>query len=109
MLDLMKESGCQGLFIGFESINGFSLAGVHKIQNDRTQYELAIEEIHNRGFMINASFVFGLDNDTPTVFKDTLEWIVSQKLETVTSHILTPYLITYKRVGWWSEKISRYI
>ncbi len=91
MLDLMKESGCQGLFIGFESINPSSLGDVHKVQNDRSKYEYAISEIHKRGFMINASFVFGLDNDTPDVFQKTLDWIVEQKLETITSHILTPY------------------
>ena len=91
MLDLMKESGCQGLFIGFESINPSSLDEVHKIQNDRNKYEYAISEIHKRGIMINASFVFGLDDDTQDVFKNTLDWIVKQKLETITSHILTPY------------------
>ena len=91
MLDLMKESGCQGLFIGFESINPSSIGGVHKVQNDRARYEYAIREIHRRGIMINASFVFGLDDDTPEVFRQTLDWIVKQKLETVTSHILTPY------------------
>lgn len=91
MLDLMKESGCQGLFIGFESINPSSIGGVHKVQNDRAKYEYAIDEIHKRGFMINASFVFGLDDDTPEVFQKTLDWIVEQKIETITSHILTPY------------------
>ena len=91
MLDLMLESGCQGLFIGFESINAASVGSVHKVQNDRTRYEEAIREIHNRGIMINASFVFGLDEDTPEVFKQTLDWIVEQRIETVTSHILTPY------------------
>lgn len=91
MLDLMKESGCQGLFIGFESINPSSLGGVHKVQNDRAKFEYAIQEIHKRGFMINASFVFGLDDDTPEVFQQTLDWIVEQKIETITSHILTPY------------------
>jgi radical SAM superfamily enzyme YgiQ (UPF0313 family) len=91
MLDLMKESGCQGLFIGFESINTSSLDGVHKVQNDRAKFEYAISEIHRRGIMINASFVFGIDSDTPDVFKRTVEWIVSQKIETITSHILTPY------------------
>jgi radical SAM superfamily enzyme YgiQ (UPF0313 family) len=91
MLDLMKESGCQGLFIGFESINPSSIGEVHKVQNDRNKYEYAIQEIHKRGFMINASFVFGLDSDTPEVFQQTLDWIVEQKLETITSHILTPY------------------
>lgn len=41
--------------------------------------------------MINGSFVFGLDGDTPETFKSTLDWIVKNKIETVTSHILTPY------------------
>ena len=91
MLDLMKECGCQGLFIGFESINPASVDGVHKVQNDVTKYEYAVSEIHKRGIMINASFVFGLDSDTRDTFQATLDWIVKNKIETVTSHILTPY------------------
>ena len=86
-----NAAGCQGLFIGFESINAASVGSVHKVQNDRARYEQAIDEIHRRGIMINASFVFGLDEDTPDVFKQTLDWIVAQRIETVTSHILTPY------------------
>ncbi len=100
MLDLMKASGCQGLFIGFESIQPASIEGVHKIQNRIESYEKAIHEIHKRGIMINASFVFGLDGDTKDTFRETLDWIVKMKLETVTSHILTPYPGTalYKRL-----------
>lgn len=41
--------------------------------------------------MINASFVFGLDGDDSTTFDRTVDWIVENKIETVTSHILTPY------------------
>lgn len=91
LLDLMKEAGCQSLFIGFESINPSSINDVHKIQNSKVSYEMAIEEIHKRGIMINASFVFGLDGDTKETFRSTLDWIVKNKIETVTSHILTPY------------------
>lgn len=91
MLDEMRDSGCQGLFIGFESINRASLEGVHKVQNSVDKYERAVEEIHRRGIMINASFVFGLDSDTKETFADTVEWIVRNRIETVTSHILTPY------------------
>lgn len=91
MLDLMKESGCQGLFIGFESINQKAISNVHKVQNHTVDYERAVRNIHDRGIMINASFVFGLDGDTKDTFKDTLDWIVKNKIETVTSHILTPY------------------
>lgn len=91
LLDIMRETGCQSLFVGFESINAGSLACVHKRQNDIVRYERLVEMLHNRGIMINASFVFGLDSDGPSVFKDTLEWIVRNRIETVTSHILTPY------------------
>ncbi|MBQ3231578.1 MAG: radical SAM protein, partial [Clostridia bacterium] len=91
MLDLMKDSGCKGLFIGFESINQESIADVHKVQNGKTEYEKAVEEIHKRGIMINASFVFGLDADTKETFQKTCDWIVKNRIETVTSHILTPY------------------
>lgn len=52
--------------------------------------------------MINASFVFGLDGDTKDTFKATLDWIVKNRIETVTSHILTPYPGTalYNRLRW---------
>ncbi|AKN31447.1 radical SAM protein [Clostridium carboxidivorans P7] len=91
LLDEMKAAGCQSLFIGFESINSKSIDSVHKVQNSVKRYEKLVEEIHERGIMINASFVFGLDEDDVSVFKNTLEWIVKNKIETVTSHILTPY------------------
>ena len=91
LLDLMKASGCQSLFIGFESISPDSIGDVHKVQNHTEGYEKAIQAIHQRGMMVNASFVFGLDGDTPKTFQSTLNWIVKNRIETVTSHILTPY------------------
>lgn len=90
LLDLMAETGCQSLFIGFESINNSSLQGVNK-DNQFEKYERLVTEIHSRGIMINASMVFGLDGDGPDVFKRTLAWLVKNKIETLTSHILTPY------------------
>ncbi len=91
LLDMMKESGCQGLFIGFESINPSSIDNVHKTQNYTHRYEEAIKAIHDRDMMINASFVFGLDGDTVETFNATLDFLIKNKIETVTSHILTPY------------------
>lgn len=91
LLDLMRDSGCQSLFVGFESLNPTALAGVHKKQNTASSFDALVDALHNRGIMINASFVFGLDGDTPEVFRHTIDWVVSKRIETVTSHILTPY------------------
>lgn len=99
LLDEMAESGCQSLFIGFESLNEKALTSVHKGQNLGGKYERLVEALHSRGIMINASFVFGLDEDDISTFGTTVEWIINHKIETVTSHILTPYPGTelYKR------------
>ena len=91
LLDLMKESGCMSLFIGFETINQSSLESVHKQQNNIALYNKLIREIHNREIMINASLVFGFDSDSPGVFRQTLAWLVENRIETMTAHILTPY------------------
>lgn len=91
LLDLMRDSGCQSLFIGFESLNSAALAGVHKKQNTASSFDALVDALHSRGIMINASFVFGLDGDTPEVFRHTIDWVISKRIETVTSHILTPY------------------
>lgn len=90
LLDLMSQTGCQSLFIGLESINNASLEGVNK-DNRFEKYEKLVQEIHSRGIMINASMVFGLDGDDSDVFRHTLDWLVKNKIETLTSHILTPY------------------
>lgn len=99
LLDEMAASGCESLFIGFESLNEKALANVHKGQNQIKKYERLVEALHSRGIMINASFVFGLDEDDASTFQTTIDWIVEHKIETVTSHILTPYPGTevYKR------------
>jgi len=91
LLDLMKRTGCQSLFIGFETINARSLQSVNKKQNSIEKYDVLIREIHSRGIMINASIVFGLPEDDESIFKNTLNWLVKNRIETVTAHILTPY------------------
>ncbi|MCL1854181.1 MAG: B12-binding domain-containing radical SAM protein [Clostridia bacterium] len=90
LLDLMAKTGCKSLFIGFESINTASLESVNK-DNKVAKYEALVEAIHSRGIMINASMVFGLDGDDKNTFGRTLDWLVKMRIETLTSHILTPY------------------
>ncbi len=91
LLDQMAETGCKSLYIGFESINARSISNVNKSQNLVESYDKTIGEIHGRGIMINSSMVFGFDHDGPQVFDETLDWLVRNRIETMTAHILTPY------------------
>lgn len=91
LLDAMAASGCKSLFIGFESVNPNNLLACRKRQNRRGDYDATIARIHRRGIMVNASLVFGFDDDDETVFPDTLEWLLRNRLSTMTAHILTPY------------------
>ncbi len=91
ILDLMAQTGCKSLFIGFESIDQNNLLSCHKKQNNIDDYERLIHAIHRRGIMVNASLVFGFDRDTAAVFPSTLRWLIENKIETMTAHILTPY------------------
>jgi radical SAM superfamily enzyme YgiQ (UPF0313 family) len=87
----MAQCGCRSLFIGFESINAGSIKSVNKQQNKIPEYEKLIQLLHSNGIMVNASLVFGFDNDTLDTFEETLNWLVKNKVETMTGHILTPY------------------
>jgi len=91
LLDMMRESGCRSLFIGFESVNGASLRDAHKHQNRVERYEALIDALHGRGIMVNASLVFGFDHDGPDVFERTVKWLTVNRVESMTAHILTPY------------------
>ncbi len=62
-----------------------------KWHNLGRDYAAAIRRLHDLGVMINASFVFGMDEDDASVFERTVAWAMAQGIETATFHILTPY------------------
>lgn len=101
IIELMSDSGCRSLFIGFESIHHDSLQSVKKFQNKTSDYERLIKLLHEHGIMVNSSLVFGFDHDTRQTFDQTLEWLIQNKVESMTSHILTPYPGTklYKKLN----------
>src|SRR5690349_6841301 len=100
LLEKAVASGLRSLFVGFETLNPSNLMQQHKYQNLNRDDSSAIRRLHDLGVMVNASFVFGMDDDDETVFDRTVEWAVEQGIETATFHILTPYPGTalYKRV-----------
>lgn len=91
LLDLAVQSGLRSLFIGFESLNQHAMHQHQKRHNRVPEYDHAVKMLHDRGVMINASFVFGLDGDTSSVFDATTDWAISKGIETATFHLLTPY------------------
>lgn len=101
LLEKAVEAGLRSLFVGFETLNPTSLLAQQKYQNLNRDYNAAIRRLHDLGVMVNGSFVFGMDEDDPTVFDRTVDWAISQGIETATFHILTPYPDTelYKRMS----------
>ena len=91
LMEKAVEAGLRSLFIGFETLNPNNLKLQHKYQNLNRDYTQAIQRLHDLGVMVNASFVFGMDEDDSTVFDRTVEWAIQQGVETATFHILTPY------------------
>jgi len=91
LLEKAVTSGLRSLFVGFETLNPTNLIQQHKYQNLNRDYSTAIIRLHDLGVMVNASFVFGMDEDDEDVFDRTVEWAIRQGVETATFHILTPY------------------
>ncbi|HMC80501.1 MAG TPA: radical SAM protein, partial [Acidimicrobiia bacterium] len=91
LLERAVACGLRSLFVGFETVNPANLTEQRKYQNLRRDYGEAVRRLHGLGVMVNASFVFGMDDDDASVFGRTVEWAISQGVETATFHILTPY------------------
>ena len=101
LLEKAVASGLRSLFVGFETTNAENLHEQRKTQNIRRDYNAAVKRLHDVGVMVNGSFVFGMDHDDTAVFHHTIDWAVSQGIETATFHILTPYPSTalYERMA----------
>jgi radical SAM superfamily enzyme YgiQ (UPF0313 family) len=91
LLEKAVAVGLRSMFVGFETLNPSNLREQHKFHNLNRDYNAAIQRLHGMGVMINGSFVFGMDEDDASVFDRTVDWAVSQGIETATFHILTPY------------------
>ncbi len=92
LLQLMVKSGCQGVLIGFESLNLGNLAQMNKkmISNLR-DIENAIRIIHKFGLRIYATFIFGYDNDSKEDFNNVVRFCIKNKFFMVGYNNLTPF------------------
>jgi len=90
-VELLAKSGCNALLIGFESLSKPNLIRSQKYQNDPAEYREIIHSLHRSGIAICGSFIFGFDEDDPSVFEETVSFAIQTKLFTAIFMVLTPY------------------
>lgn len=91
MIDLMEKSGCIFLLIGLESINKSTLKTMNKGFNKPDQYRKLIQKLHARKIVVMGCFIFGSDDDTLSVFDDTVEMVNQLRIDVPRYAIYTPF------------------
>lgn len=95
LLELLRESGCAEVLIGFESPTAAGLEGVELRRNWKRgrldDYRAAIERIQGHGIAVNACFVLGLDGDGPEVFGAVYDFVQEARPFDVQVTALTPF------------------
>lgn len=116
LLALMAASGCAGVLIGFESLNGDTLSDMGKQVNaTHSDYSVAIANLRKFHLSIYATFVFGYDQDNDSTFSTTLDFALENKFFFAAFNHLVPFPGTdvharFKREGrllydkWWLDK-----
>ncbi len=91
-LRLIKESGCQGVLIGFESLNPDNLKKMNKGFNTmQGGYEKALANLRKYNIRLYITFVFGYDEDTQASFKQTVDFALHHKFYIAAFNHLTPF------------------
>jgi radical SAM superfamily enzyme YgiQ (UPF0313 family) len=119
-LDLMRRSGCQGVLVGFESLQPETLGEMNKkFVMMGGGPEKAMENFRRHGLRIYGTFIFGYDSDTPETFDVALDFATEQGLFIAAFNHITPFPGTplYRRMAdqgrllydaWWLDDRYRY-
>ena len=91
LLALMRKSGCQGVLIGFESLNRENLRQMNKAWNISVDYSESLKKLHDNGLCIYATFMFGYDHDTARSFEDTVEFARQHRFFLAAFNHLMPF------------------
>lgn len=95
LFDAALQSGMSGLFLGVESVEPEALQKMRKSLASIALYEEAIRRCRSAGVAFHASLIFGLDEQTPQVFDHTLDFLIRNRVPTISANILTPYPGTF--------------
>jgi len=119
-LDLMRRSGCQGVLVGFESLDRATLKAMGKGFNlMRGGPAQAIANFQRHGIRLYGTFVFGYDHDTEDSFAHSLQFAMDHGLFIAAFNHITPFPGTplYRRLqregrllydAWWLDERYRY-
>ncbi|MFN8459977.1 MAG: radical SAM protein [Anaerolineae bacterium] len=91
LLDLMRDSGCIGVFFGIETFGQESLKEANKRQNKADHYRECIEAVHRRGIAVMAGFIAGFDGDTAASIEDMAHQLYDIGVDVPFLSVLTPY------------------
>ncbi|NMA92063.1 MAG: radical SAM protein [Firmicutes bacterium] len=89
LLDLMYRSGCRIVYVGLESINPATLEAYQKNQSVDDIKQL-IHRCHDYGIKVHGMFIFGADTDTVQTLRDTVDFSLESRIDSVQYMILTP-------------------
>ena len=89
LLELMRDSNCFNVYVGFESINPRTLKLFQKKQ-DLAKIERSIERFHAHRIRIHGMFVVGSDEDDLDTIDATAEFALKHDIDSVQFMILTP-------------------
>lgn len=91
LLQLMKESGCIGVFFGIESFGKDSLADANKKQNKIEHYKKAVAAVHRKGIAVMAGFIAGFDHDTKESIEEMADRLMEIGVDVPFLSIMTPF------------------
>ena len=119
-LRLLKRSGCQGVLIGFESLDEANLAQMRKLFNTaRGGYETALANLRRHGIRLYVTFVVGYDADTEASVRASVAFAEKHRFYIAAFNHLTPFPGTplYARLqaegrllyeNWWLDPAYTY-
>lgn len=91
LVGLAAESGCHFLFVGLETLSPESIREMGKKQNKVEEYAAALRLLKKHNIRVMGAFIFGFDSDRASVFSDTLDFAIQNKILVAQFANLTPY------------------
>lgn len=89
LLNLMRKTHCDTVYVGIESVNPESLKQARKRQNlDETSAYL--RKFKRHGVSVHGMFVLGFDADSEDAWKHTVRFARKARISTIQALILTP-------------------